>query len=139
MKARRIFVFAGSLWDLARFFLVIVVLAALFDAAGGWRALIVPWLLIAASAGLPLCIGGFMIALFPQRYARLVVLLRLAKIFNLFSLLLLLFSGILPATAHLAILRFGKLALTQAAVLPAMIFLDLLFFAFLISFRGDGD
>jgi hypothetical protein len=139
MRTKRIFIFLGSLWDLARFFIVLSVIVALFDAAGGRSAVIMPWLLLAASAALLVPVGGILLSIYPSRYANLVGLLRLGKVLNLFSLFLLLVSGFLADYAEAPSLRLGAFSVTQAVLLLAVMLFDLIFLAFLISYKAEAD
>jgi hypothetical protein len=137
MEARRILVFIGSLWELARFFFLLFILGVILSAGKGWEEAANPWILLLASASLLMPVGGVLLSLYPIRYGGLVGLLRLGKVLELFSLLLLMVSGTLAESAGIVLLRLGNFRLTQAVVLPMVMFLDFAFFAFLIAYRSD--
>jgi hypothetical protein len=137
MKARRVLLLAGSLWEIVRFFLLISLFAFLLHAASGAGGWIFPWLLLCSSGNLLVGAGGIMLSLFPQKNARLVGLLRLGKILALFSYVLLLVSGAMRMAIGLQVLTFGSLAVTLAAVLFAVFVLDLLFLAVLLAWRAE--
>ncbi len=137
MKTRRVLLFLGSLWDFARFFLILSILAALFGNEGGWAAAILPWLLLSASSCLLVPVGGLLLSLYPDRYANLAAFLRLGKILNLFSFILLLLAGSLGAGARIVLFRIGQVEVTHIAALPAVALFDLLFFIILVSFKTD--
>jgi len=136
MNARRLLILAGSVWDFARFFLVLLILATLFDVAGGWGTAVIPWLLVGASSGLLVPVGGFLLSVYPERHANLVGLLRLGKLLNIFSLVLIPISGTADIGAGAPLLRVGAYALTPTVAIPLVMFLDLIFLGALISFRA---
>jgi hypothetical protein len=135
MNARRVLILLGSLWDLARFFLTLSIVAAIFGSEGGWAAALLPWLLVASASCLLVPAAGFLLALYPGRYGNLAAFLALGKILNLFSFILLLLAGPLAMGARTALLRLGEVELTPLAVLPAVALFDLIFFIILVSFR----
>ncbi len=137
MKTRRVLIFLGSLWDLARFFLILSILAAIFGNEGGWAAAVLPWLLLSASSCLLVPAGGLLLSLYPDRYANLAAFLRLGKILNLFSFILLLLAGPLGAGGRVVLFRIGQIEVTHIAALPAVALFDLLFFIILVSFKTD--
>ncbi len=80
-----------------------------------------------------------MLSLFPDKYGELIGLLRLGKVFSVFSFLLLVASGNIGTSASIDMLRLGPLSIRQGAALFAIFFLDLLFLAALIMWRrGKG-
>jgi hypothetical protein len=133
MKARRALLFAGSLWEIVRFFLLISLLAFLLRAVSGTGQWLFPWLLLCGSGSLLVGAGGIMLSLFPEKNGGLVGLLRLGKILALFSYALLLFSGAMRIAIGLQVLSLGRLAVTLAAVLFVVFVLDLLFLAVLLG------
>jgi hypothetical protein len=135
MNARRVLLFAGSLWEIVRFFLLISLLAFLLHADGGTGRWVFPWLLLCGSGNLLVGAGGIMLSLFPDKNGGLVGLLRLGKILALFSYALLLISGAMRMAIGLQVLAIGGLAVTLAAVLFAVFVLDLLFLAVLLAWR----
>ena len=138
MKARRVLLLAGSLWEIVRFFVLISLLAFLLHAASGSGGWVFPWLLLCSSGNLLVGAGGIMLSLFPHKNAGLVGLLRLGKILALFSYALLLISGAMRMAIGLPVLAFGGFALTLAAVLFAVFVLDLLFLAVLLAWRAEA-
>lgn len=138
MGARRLLVLFGSLWDFARFFIVMIILATLFDSAGGWGAGILPWLLTGAASGLLAPVGGVLVGFYPERYSNLVGLLRLGKLLNIFSLALVPLSGAIDLGGGITLLRVGALALSPPLALASILILDLVFLGSLISY-GTGS
>jgi hypothetical protein len=130
MKARHGLLLAGSLWELVRFILVLSVLASVLQAAGAGRR-VFPWLLAVGSGNLMIAAGGGVLALFPVRYAPLIVLLRLGKVLGVFCFILLVVSGALGLAAGNQIFGIGGRAITGGIIL-----LDLLFLAILIGWRS---
>jgi len=139
MKARRALLVVGSVWELARFFLVLFLFAAVLRATAGAGTWVFPWLIVAGSGNLVLCAGSALLALFPARYAPLVALLRLGKILSLFAFILLAISGALRVAAGLAVAGFGRGGLTADVLLVAVFVLDLLFLAVLIRWRPEEE
>jgi len=137
MAARHVFVLAGSLWETARFFIVISLLARLFRSAGVGVQWAVPWLLVGGSGNLLMAAGGFMLSLFPDRHKDLIGFLRLGKVLSLFSFVLLLLSGAARLSIAAEVVRLGAVSLTTGAVLFAIFVLDLLSLAALIAWRAE--
>jgi hypothetical protein len=138
MKARRALLLAGSLWEIARFFLLISLLAFLLHAVSGTGRWLFPWLLVCGSGNLLVGAGGIMLSLFPEKNGGLVGLLRLGKILAVFSYVLLLFSGAMRMAMELQVLSMGPVSVTLAAVLFAVFVLDLLFLAVLLGWRPEA-
>jgi hypothetical protein len=137
MSVRRGLLLAGSLWELVRFFVVLLLLASLLQATSGAGQWVFPWLLIAGSGNLLIAAGGGMLALFPARYSALIAFLRLGKALSVFSFILLAVSGALRIAAGNEILGIGGRAITGGAVLVCVFLLDLLFLAVLIAWRAE--
>jgi hypothetical protein len=139
MQARRVLLLAGSLWELVRFFLVLLLFASVLRGLSGAGPWVYPWLLVAGSGNLLIAAGGGMLALFPARYARLIALLRLGKAMSVFSFILLMVSGALGIASGFEVLGVGRRALTGGAVLLAVFVLDLAFLAILIGWRSEQE
>ncbi|HET6450452.1 MAG TPA: hypothetical protein VFI08_04035 [Spirochaetia bacterium] len=139
MKARRALLVAGSVWELARFVLVLFLFAAVLRATTGAGAGMFPWLMVAGSGNLLVGAGSLLLALFPARYAPVVALLRLGKLLGLASLVLLVPSGALRTAAGIDMAAIGRGGLRAGAVVLAVLLLDLLFLAVLVSWRPDED
>ncbi len=137
MQARRGLLLAGSLWELVRFFLVLLLSAAVLRGISGAGPWVYPWLLVAGSGNLLIAAGGGMLALFPARYARLIALLRLGKAMSVFSLILLVVSGALGIASGYQIFGIGRRSLTGGAVLLLVFLLDAAFLAVLIGWRSE--
>jgi hypothetical protein len=136
MKARRAVLAAGSVWELARFFLVLFLFAAVLRASAGAGAWVFPWLLVAGSGNLVIAAGSALLALFPDRYARLIGLLRLGKLLGVFALALLAISGALRAAAGFQ-LGGGRRALGAGSLLIGIFVLDVLFLAVLLGWHAE--
>jgi hypothetical protein len=130
---------AGSLWEGARFFLVLLLLALLLEEAGGAGPWVLPWLVFAGSGNLLVAAGGIMLAAFPDRYAGLIGLLRLGKAISVFSFLLLLLSGALGPVVGREVLAVGLLVISLGPVMLGVFALDLLFLAALLWLRAGKD
>jgi hypothetical protein len=139
MKAREALVFAGSLWEIVRFFLLISLVTALLGAAAGAGAWVLPWLLLSGSGNLVVGVGGLMLSLFPEKHHGTIGLLRVGKILGVFSFLLLLASGALRQGAGVSLLSVGRLVVTQGPVLFLVFVLDLLFLAVLLAWKRGAD
>jgi hypothetical protein len=137
MQARRGLLLAGSLWELVRFFLVLFLFASVLRGTSGAGPWVFSWLLVAGSGNLLIAAGGGMLALFPERYARLIALLRLGKAMGVFSFILLVVSGSLGIASGYEFLGIGRRALTGGAVLLFVFFMDLAFLAVLIGWREE--
>ena len=137
MKARRGLLLAGSLWELVRFFLVLLLFASVLQGSSGAGPWVFPWLLVVGSGNLLIAAGGGMLALFPMRYTPLIAFLRLGKVLSVFSFILLAVSGALRIAADSEILGSGRRAITGEAVLLGVFLLDLLFLAVLIGWRAE--
>jgi hypothetical protein len=136
MKARRGLLLAGSLWELVRFFLVLLLFAAVLRAAAGAGAWVFPWLLLAGSGNLLIAAGIGMVALFPARYARLVALLRLGKVLSIFAFILLTISGGMRPAAGFEVLRVGRAAVSGPVILVVVALLDVLLLAVLLRWKA---
>jgi len=139
MKARRGLLLAGSLWELVRFFLVLLLFAAVLQGASGAGPWVFPWLLLAGSGNLLIAAGIGMLALFPSRYSRLIGLLRLGKVMSIFAFLLVAISGALRPAAAFEALTIGRGGVSGAAVLFGVVILDLLLLAVLIRWKSGEE
>jgi hypothetical protein len=139
MKARRALLVAGSVWELARFFLVLFLFAAVLRAAAGVRSWVFPWLLVVGSGNLLLCAGSALIALFPARYASIVALLRLGKLMSLFAFVLVAVTGALRVAAGYEVAGIGRRGISAGVVLVGVFLLDLLYLAVLIWWRPEEE
>jgi hypothetical protein len=139
MKARRGLLLAGSLWELVRFFLVLLLFAAVLRGAAGAGPWVYPWLLLAGSGNLLIAAGIGMLALFPARYARLAALLRLGKVLSIFSFVLLAISGAMWPAAGYQVLQVGRAAVSGSVVLVGVVFFDVLLLAALLRWRAVDE
>jgi len=137
MAVRHAFILAGSLWETARFFIVLSLLAQIFSATGNSGPGIISWLLLGGSGNLLVAVGGILLSLFPDKYGELIGLLRLGKVLSVFSFLLLVGTGSLGLSLQIEVLRVGPFSLTQGAALLGICFLDLLFLAALVAWRRE--
>jgi hypothetical protein len=137
MNARRGLLLAGSLWELVRFFLVLLLFASVLRGTLGAGSWVFPWLLVVGSGNLLVAAGGGMLSLFPARYGPVIALLRLGKALSIFTFILLVVSGALRIAAGQEFLGIGRRAITGGAVLLGVFLLDLLFMAVLIGWRGE--
>lgn len=124
---------AGPAWELARYFLMVAFLAASSSSAGSADMLSAPWLAAAAAGGLAMPAAFFVYAFAPKRYAVYLPLLRLGKVFELATVVLLYATGairlgsIMPVVAfRVPVLDstavvFGLVALFDAAVLVGLL------------------
>ena len=136
MNARRALLLAGSLWEIVRFFLLISLLAFVLRALGGAGGWVLPWLLLGGSGNLLVAAGGIMLSLYPDRNGGLIMLLRVGKIFAVFSFLLLVLSGAMRMAARIQVFTVGGLAFSQGVLLLGIFVLDLLFLAVLLAWRA---
>jgi hypothetical protein len=128
---------AGSLWELVRFFLVLILFASVLRGTSGAGAWVYPWLLVAGSGSLVIAAGGGMLCLFPARYAPLIALLRLGKALSLFSFVLLAVSGAVRVAAGSVVIGAGRRAVTGGALLLGVFLLDMLFLLVLLGWRAE--
>jgi hypothetical protein len=137
MKARRALLVAGSVWELARFFLVLFLFAAVLKATAGAGPWVFPWLLVAGSGNLLIAAGAILLALFPARYAPIAALLRLGKLMSVFAFILLAISGALRLAYGFEVVGVGHRMLTAGLVLAVVFLLDLVFLAVLVRWRPE--
>jgi hypothetical protein len=137
MNARRGLLLAGSLWELVRFFLVLLLFASVLRGTVGAGPWVFPWLLVVGSGNLLVAAGGGMLSMFPARYGPLIAFLRLGKAMSIFSLILLAVSGALGIAAGQEIVGIGGRAITGGVVLLGVFLLDLVSMAVLISWRAE--
>ncbi len=137
MSARRILLFVGSAWELARLFLVLSLLVVLFEMTGGRGSTIVPWLLLVGTGNLLVPAGEVLLALYPGRYARFLGLLRLGKLLNLVTLILIVVAS-LTSGGPISI-PYSVGGFPVFAVFLLVTALDAVFLALLVSFRPDED
>ncbi len=129
----------GSAWEIARLFLVLSLLVLLFEVAGGRGSAIVPWLLLAGTGNLLIPAGAILLALYPERYARLLGLLRLGKLLNLVTLILIVAASLVSAAGPASIPRAAGAGFPGLAVILLVTALDAVFLALLVSFRPGAD
>ncbi len=139
MKVRRGLLLAGSLWELVRFFLVLLLFAAVLTGTTGAGSWVFPWLLLAGSGNLLIAAGIGMVALFPARYGRLVALLRLGKVLSIFAFLLLAVSGGMGPAAGFEVLQAGRASVRGSAVLVLVALLDVLLLGVLLRWRSGDE
>jgi hypothetical protein len=135
MSIRRSLLLAGSLWELVRFFLVLLLFVATLHAAVGAGPWVYTWLLFVSSGNLLIAAGAGMLALFPDRYELLIGFLRLGKLMSVFSFLLLLIAGSLRVAASREVFAIGPLRISQGAVLLGVFLLDILFLGVLVAWK----
>lgn len=123
---------AGPAWELVRYFLFIVLLAATFSPSGGADLRTAPWLLAAGAGGLVMPAAFLMLALLPQRYAPYLPLLRLGKALEVATVALLYATGAVARDSLTPVLAlrvpvldrapvaFGLIVLIDVAVLAAL-------------------
>jgi hypothetical protein len=139
MKTQRALLLFGSFWELVRFFLMLLLLAELLGSVAGAGPWVYPWLLMVGSGNLLIAGGGFMLALFPDRYAGLVAFLRLGKGLSVFSFLLLLVSGAARIAAMQSAMEIAGIPVSRIGLLMGIFLLDLLFLGVLLLWRGAGS
>jgi hypothetical protein len=132
MSSRRAMLLVGSVWELARFLLVLLLFASLLrDVAGPW---IYPWLLAVGSGNLLVAVGAAMLGLFPDRYEPVLPLLRLGQALCLFTLALLLAYELLLSPTPITV---GGAVLARRELLGAILLLDAAFLAALFRVRSS--
>ncbi len=136
MTARRALLLAGSFWELARFFLLVMLIALILDTVGVSGPWIYPWLLLVGSPSLVVAAGALMLSLFPGRYGALIGLLRLGKLLGVFTFLLLVLSHGLRGAESLQFLVAGRMRLHGDRVAYSIFLVDALFLAFLMVGRS---
>jgi hypothetical protein len=136
MSTRRSVLLAGSLWELARFFLVLLLFVATLQDAVSSGRWVYSWLLFVGSGNLLIAAGAGMLALFPERYAQLIGFLRLGKLMSVFSFILLLVAGSLRVAASREVFGVGPLKVSQGAVLLGVFLLDMLFLGVLLAWKA---
>ncbi len=137
MKARRGLLLAGSLWELVRFFLVLLLFAAVLHGVSGAGPWVFPWLLLAGSGNLLIAAGIGMLALFPARYGRMVALLRLGKVLGIFAFVLLVVSGAMRPAAGVQLAEVGRFVVRGSVVLAVVALLDVLVLGVLLRWRTE--
>jgi hypothetical protein len=135
---RRVLLLVGSVWEVARFFLVLLLLALVLSTESGTGPWLFPWLLFGASGNLLVAAGGILMAAVPLRYDGLIGFLRLGKVLSVFTFVLLLASGGLGIVVDRDVAVAGPLMITLGPVLLGVFALDLLHLAFLLWMRGGA-
>ena len=135
MSTRRSVLLAGSLWELVRFFLVLLLFVATLQDAVGAGPWVYTWLLFVSSGNLIIAAGAGMLALFPERYEPLIGFLRLGKLMSVFSFLLLLIAGSLRVAASRTVFAIGPMVVSQGGVLLVVFLLDILFLGVLVAWK----
>jgi hypothetical protein len=135
MKARRGLLLVGSLWELVRFFVVLLLFAAMLRGEAGAGPWVFPWLLVAGSGNLLIAAGIGMLALFPARYGRLAALLRLGKVLSIFAFILMVISGAMRPAAGLDLAQVGRVGLRASTVLVVVALLDVAMLGVLLRWR----
>ncbi len=138
MSTRRGVLLACSLWELVRFFLVLLLFVATLQDAAGVGPWVYPWLLFVGSGNLLIAVGDGMLALFPARYEALIAFLRLGKLMSVFSFLLLILAGSLRVASSRVVFGVGLVAVTQGAVLLAVFLLDLVSLGVLMTWKKES-
>ena len=138
MQTRRALLFVGSLWELARFFLIISILAIVLRALTPESFAVVPWLLLVGTGNLLLPVGCLLLSVYPARYGNLIGLLRLGKGLGVFAFLLLALSSGFSMIAGSILIRVGGFAVTRAVAMLAIFTVDLAFLAALLFYPGEG-
>ena len=133
MEPKPLLRIAGPAWELARYFLIVVFLASSSSASGNADMLSAPWLAAAAAGGLAMPAAFFLYAYEPGRYAAYLPLLRLGKVLELATIVLLYATGTIRAGSTMPMLAFrvpvldstpvvfGLVALLDAAVLAGLL------------------
>jgi hypothetical protein len=133
MEPKPLLRIAGPAWELARYFLFVVFLAASSSSSGTADMLSAPWLAAVAAGGLAMPAAFFVYAFVPGRYAAYLPLLRLGKVLELASLALLYATGTIRLGSTLPYVAFrvpvldstpvvfGLVALLDAAVLAGLL------------------
>jgi hypothetical protein len=130
---------AGPAWELARYFLFVVFLAAASSASGDADMLSAPWLAAAAAGGLVMPAAFLMIAFSPGRYAVYLPLLRLGKVLQVATVVLLFATGAISPGSGVPVLAFRVPVLGNAAVTFALVALaDVAVLAGLLRVRTDA-
>jgi hypothetical protein len=121
---------AGPTWELARYFLFMVFLAAASSSA--------PWLAAAAAGGLVMPAAFALYALFPGRYAAYLPLLRLGKVLQIATVVMLFVTGTIRPESTVPILAYRVPVLDRALVVFGLVaLLDLVVLAALFRVRTD--
>jgi hypothetical protein len=107
---------AGPAWELARFFLFVVFLAAASSASGNADMLSAPWLAAAGAGGLAMPAAFLMLAIAPGRYAAYLPLLRLGKVLQVATVVLLFATGAVAPGSGVPLLAFRVPVLGSAPV-----------------------
>jgi hypothetical protein len=131
MERKPLLRIAGPAWELARSFLFFVFLTA-SSSSGNADMLSAPWLAAAFAGGLVMPAAFIMIALAPARYAVYLPLLRLGKILQIATVVLLFVTGAIRPESTVPILEnrvpvldralvvFGLVAAADVAVLVGL-------------------
>ena len=137
MNGRKTTFAISAAWDFARFFVVLLITLFIFRSASGWGLSVAPWLLAASAAGLIVPVGELLLCLYPERYANLLAFLVLGKVLNVFSLLLLFFSGALASSLSPVLFTVAGAGITETGACSAVAVLDLSSLALVTAF-GAG-
>jgi hypothetical protein len=129
---------AGPVWELARYFLLIVFLATASSSSGNADMLSAPWLAAAAAGGLAMPAAFLMFAFAPGRYAAYLPLLRLGKALEVATVVLLFATGTIGPGSMMPWIAFRVPVLGSTAVAFGLVVLvDLAVLAGLLRVRMD--
>ncbi len=127
----------GAAWELARTFLLLAYLAVSSSAPGAASMLSAPWLAAAAAACLVMPAAFVMYAVAPDRHGAFLPLLRLGKVLETASILLLFATGAVAAVTPIPGTPIAVPLLGYPPVTIGLVFaLDLLVLAGLVRVRG---
>jgi hypothetical protein len=100
MERKPLLRIAGPVWEFARYFLVLALVATGSSPVDFRGLLSAPWLAAAAAGGLVMPAAFLMLSFDPQRYAGYLPLVRLGKGLEIVTVVLLFFSvGVAPGSA----------------------------------------
>lgn len=121
--------FIGAFYELIRFVLLLVLSTGIVNP--GFDPFHMLFLLLVGAPALVLSAGSFLAGMYPDRYGVFTKLIAFGKVLGLIPVFLIIFDSAGILNAEVAGARAGGLVY----LLIGVIVLDLLFFAFLVSYR----
>jgi hypothetical protein len=135
MEPKPLLRLGGPAWELARAFLLLAYLAVSASAAGSADMLSAPWLAAVGAAGLVMPAAFVMYAAAPDRHGAFLPLLRLGKVLEAATILLLFVTGAVSSGGNVPIFTARNLVF-QPWTFGFVLVLDLLVLTGLLRVRG---
>jgi hypothetical protein len=139
MKKQKFFLLSGFTWELIRFFLYFFFITYFQFHKLLWNRQTILWLILLGSSQLIIPAGFLLLFFHSTKFRATIQLLRIGKIINLFSSLVLFIDEIISGNA-LLLVPIPYLSSTEGIsflILSLTIFFDLILLYFLLSYKEE--